>query len=90
MAPNIADIAKTIENEARNKYNNENLLADLQSHNTDVFLEVVEFFKAQDEEHPHLEAYEVYGLVEESLSENPGKDEIQKVIDGLLNLEMPE
>ncbi len=90
MAPNIADIAKTIEKEAQDKYNGETLLADLQSHNTDIFLEVVEFFRAQEVEHPHLEAYEVYGLVEESLPENPGKEEIRKVIDGLLNLDVPE
>jgi hypothetical protein len=88
MASSIVEIAQTVEKEAKDKYNSKNLLENLQSYTPQVFMEIVEYFKQQNELHPHLEAYEIYLVIEENLpSKNPSKEDIQKAIDGLLNVD---
>jgi hypothetical protein len=90
MTANLSDIAGTIQKEAQEKYSSKNLMEDLGSYNTEVFNEIVEFFKAQNEERPHLEAFEIYLMIEENLpSDNPSIDEIRKTIDSLLGIDMP-
>ena len=85
MSEDLKNIAESIHQEAQEKYKSENLLKDLEGYNPEIFLEIVEFFKAQNEAHPYLEAFEIYLVIEEALpSENPSKKAIQKAIGELL------
>jgi hypothetical protein len=89
MTANLSDIADTIQKEAQEKYASQNLMGNLEGYNPEVFTELVEFFKAQNEEHPHLEAFEIYLMIEENLpSDNPSTQEIRKTIDNLLGIDM--
>jgi|GEM_PF-5255807 len=85
MSEELKEIAGSIHKEAKEKYKSENLLEDLEGYNPAVFNEIVEFFTAQEEAHPYLEAFEIYLVIEEALpSKNPSKAEIQKAISKLL------
>lgn len=85
MTSKFSDIAETIRKEAVGKYSGKNLMTSLEGFNPEVFKEIVSFFKEQSELHPHLEAYEIYPLVEETLSsKKPTKEEIRQALDGLL------
>jgi hypothetical protein len=88
MTENLSEIAGTIQNEAKAKYDPKKLVEQVEGLNPEVFLELVEFFKAQNESHPHLEAFEIYLMVEENLpSKNPSKAEIRQVISDLLGVD---
>jgi hypothetical protein len=88
MTPNLSEIAGTIQKEAQEKYASQNLIEDLEGYNPEVFSEIVEFFKAQNETRPHLEAFEIYLMIEENLpSDNPSTKEIRKTIDSLLGID---
>ncbi len=87
MSDDLKVIAESIHREAQEKYKSENLLNDLEGYSPEVFGEIVEFFKVQNEAHPYLEAFEIYLVIEEALpSKNPSKKDIQKVIGELLNI----
>jgi hypothetical protein len=91
MTLKASEISETITKEAAHKYGTKNLIEEIQSYRPEVYNGIVEYFKAQNEPHPHLEAYEIYLLVEENLnSDNPSNDEILKAIESLLNFGAPE
>jgi hypothetical protein len=90
MTASLDEIAETIQKEAKDKYNSKNMMEYLKAYNPDVFKEIVDYFKEQEEQHPNLEAYEIYPMIEENLSTaNPDKKEIRGTIDNLLNMDNP-
>ncbi len=87
MVFNPLEIADTIEKEAQKKYEQRSLALDIDKYVPSIYLEIVEFFKEQQEPFPHLEAYEVYQLVEGNLStDKPNRTEVRGVLNQLLDM----